>query len=264
MKHTKPGLYDSTAFFDNYSSYYERPSYELGHNFEWEGDLLNFIVNRNTAIKSFLDVGAGSGHNVSLIKQNFPNMHVVALDPSVALLSRIGDLSIRKVIGGIPNLNLGSHEKCSMILLSDVLHHLVGRSVRDSQSVGRGSLQLLREHLDDPGFIVIKEQMWETYLIPNATRTLAFVLPNIASKLNVAVPKFLNHIPEQNIKGLKVCYYSPKELREVLETCGFEIIHFLLHPYADAGVKRRDRFLFLKQSAQMVLIAEKINGACTK
>lgn len=174
MTHKKPAPFDSTLFFDSHTATYDARG--LGSDLrDWEVDLIKFIK-KHPAHTTFLDVGAGTGRVASMVKQNFPDMHVTALEPSIALLSMLENQSIRKVVGKIPDLNLDANESFSFIYISHVLHHLVGETIRESHNIGKESLLLLRDHLDDTGFLIIQEELWETHIIPNATRTLAFFL----------------------------------------------------------------------------------------
>jgi hypothetical protein len=166
---------DATSFFDSYAGEYARPAYDRdARPYDWDLDFLEFIK-KNPSNKTLLDVGAGSGRFVSLVKMNFPDLRVTALDPSVTLLSMIEDRSIRKIVGKIPDLNLGPGEIFSFIHVSNVLHHLVGETINESRDMARDSLSPLRDHLDDSGFLMILEELWETHVTPTATRTLAFL-----------------------------------------------------------------------------------------
>ena len=176
MTQEKPAPFDSTPFFDSHTADYASLPYVLCSDLlDREVDLIKFIK-KNPTHTTFLDVGAGTGRVASLVKQNFPDMHVTALEPSVALLNMLENQSIRKVVGKIPDLNLDPNESFSLIYISHVLHHLVVDTIRKSHNIWKESLLLLRYYLDETGFLIIQDELCETHIIPNATRTLAFFL----------------------------------------------------------------------------------------
>lgn len=252
---------DATSFFDSYATEYARRAYNRdARPDDWDLDFLEFIK-KNPSNKTLLDVGAGAGRFASLVKMNLPDMQVTALDPSVTLLSMIEDPSISKVVGKIPDLNLCPGEAFSFIHVSNVLHHLVGETVNESRNTARDSLSPLRDHLDDSGFLMILEELWETHVIPTATRTLAFFLLSVARKLNIATPRFLSPVHSQSIKGLVVCIYTASELENILKESGFEIVQFKIHSYPPQNLRQKlwKKLAFLKRWGQMRFIVRKAN-----
>jgi len=256
----KRSSFDAAAFFDKYAAVYGKGS-DAGNLAPFEGDRIFFqFVKENPLDNTFLDVGAGAGHFASLVKLNLPDMHVTALDPSTRLLSKIEDRSIRKVVGRLPDLNLLRGDMFSFISVLNVLHHLPGNTISDALNLAKESLFALKTHLHSSGLVLIREQLWEPYFIPTATRALAFSLLSTASKLNVAVPWFLNPHTSESVSGLIVCMYTAAELEYLLKECGFEILQFDTFPYRTS--KRGNlfkKFALLKGFGQMQFIVRKAN-----
>jgi|ERR1035437_901120 SAM-dependent methyltransferase len=252
--------FDAASFFDGNAAQYARTVYARDALLaDWDLDFIEFIK-YNSLRNTLLDVGAGSGQFASLVKMNFPSMQVTALDPSVDLLSLIDDRSIRTVIGKIPDLNLQAEEKFSFIHISNVLHHLVGKTINESRKTAKESLLVLRDHLDDLGFLMVQEELWESYLVPTASRSLAFHLLSIANALHMPVPGFFHHnCRYRSFKRLIVCIYTASELENVLKDCGFEIIESRIYPYQNKARKqeRWGKLAFLKQWGQMLYIVRR-------
>ena len=242
MTHKRSELFDAASFFDENAAQYARPFYARdARPADWDLDSIEFIRN-NSSHNTLLDVGAGSGQFASLVKLNFPDMQVTALDPSANLLSLIDDRSIRRVVGKIPDLTLQADERFFFIHVANVLHHLVGRTIAESRKNAKESLLVLRDHLDDGGFLMVREELWETYLIPTVTRSLAFHFLSVANMLNMPVPGFLHHERRsRSFKGLIVCMYTASELKNVLKDCGFEIIASKIYPFQTKS-KRQERW----------------------
>jgi hypothetical protein len=141
-----------------------------------------------------------------------------------------------------------------------VLHHPVEETIRESHNMGKNHCYSCKiiwttQALDHP------RGAWDTPIIPNATRTLAFFLLNTASKLNIAVPGFLNNTRSQSLKGLKACFYSQAELKDLLENSGLEIVEFTiyLHTRLSAIMRQWKKLAFLKNWGQMRFIVRKAN-----
>ena len=206
------------------------------------------FVKKNRTGASLLDVGAGSGTFLRLIREYVPEMQVTALDSSIRLLDQIEDHSIRKVVGRVPDLNLDLDERFFFIHVKEVLHNLVGKTTQESLNLVRESLFAIKEHLDDAGFMMIHELYWETYVVPSASRTLTFFFLSLCSKLKIRLPT------QHHLRGLVVCFYSISELRTILNDCGLEIVRFKDYPYANTPLKK---LLFLKQWGRMLFVVRK-------
>ena len=208
MSNKKSQSFDAASFFDKNAAVYARG---VCANDVTLFDLAFFKFIKKNPVATLLDVGAGSGRFSSLVRLNFPDVQVTALDPSVNLLTMIQDRSIIKVVGKSPDLNLDPGERFSFIHVSNVFHHLVGKTINESRNIVKESLLVLKDHLEDSGYLMIMEELCETYAIPRASRTLAFFLLSLADKLNVTVPWFFSPNNSQSVKGLLVCMYTASD-----------------------------------------------------
>jgi SAM-dependent methyltransferase len=257
MTQKRSKSFDAASFFDENAAQYSRTVYARDAKpADWDLNFIEFIK-YNSLRDTLLDIGAGSGQFASLVKINFPGMQVTALDPSVNLLSLIDDRSIRTVVGKIPDLNLQAEERFFFIHISNVLHHLVGKTINESRKTAKESLLVLRDHLDDEGFLMVQEELWESYLVPTASRSLAFHLLSIANTLHIPVPGFFHcDCRSRSFKGLIVCIYSVSELENILKDCGFEIIASKIYPYQNKTRKqeRWGKLALLKRWGQVLFI----------
>lgn len=260
MTHKRSKFFDASSFFDRNVAQYARAVYARdARPADWDLDSVEFIKN-NLLRNSLLDVGAGSGQFSSLVKLNFPDMQVTALDPAANLLNLIDDRSIRRIVGKLPDLNLQTEERFFFIHVSNVLHHIVGKTISESQKTVKESLLVLRDHLDDVGFLMVQEELWESYLVPTVSRSLAFHLLSIANLLDMPVPGFFHHnCRSRSFKGLLVCMYTVSELENVLKDCGFEIVTSKIYLYQTKGRKqeRWEKLAFLKRWGQMLFIVRR-------
>jgi SAM-dependent methyltransferase len=239
-------FFDASSFFDRYADALVYCNAEQEPR-DWDVCFIKFIK-ENLSGNTLLDVGAGIGFFAGLVKQNIVDLQVTALDPSERLLSKIEDPSIKKVVGKIPDLNLGPDEKFFFIHARNVLHHLVGRTVNESRDIVKESFLVLRDHLDDSGFLMILDEHWEGHVIPTSSRTVVFFLLSVARRLNIRVPHRLH------LKGLIVCFYTISELENMFKDCGFEILQFRDFPLPNNRLKK---FLFLKRWGRMLFIVRK-------
>lgn len=262
MSKKKLQLVDSTPFFEENAATYSRTYVLGGRLYDWELEVIEFLRN-NSRHKTLLDVGAGSGRFAILIRQKFSDFQITAVDPSIALLEKIEDHSIRKVVGKLPDLNLSPGESFYFIHVSMVLHHLVGKTINESKEIVKESLRGLREHLEDSGYLIILDEAWETYIIPTTSRTLTFLLLSLADRFNITIPRVLtaqnaNQYPSRGLKGLVACFYTLSELEDMLQDCGFEIIQSNTYSYPPSGIwKRFKRMLLLKRWTIVQFIARK-------
>jgi 2-polyprenyl-3-methyl-5-hydroxy-6-metoxy-1,4-benzoquinol methylase len=208
-----------------------------------------------TFIKSFkgktlLDIGGGAGAFAALVKQHLPDIEVTVVDPSQALLEKIGDKTIKKINGDLPNnLNLTEDREFDVIHVKEVLHHVVDNSVSASKKLLTESLQTIANHLADNGHLMIHEPYYESYFIPPLTRNLIFYLLRVQNSLRVRIPI------SGFLKDLQVCFYTRDELLEELTKNGFCILEHSELPFASNFTKKAG---LLKKWGRVLIIAKKV------
>lgn len=256
MNNKKSEVFDAASFFDRHAQQYRARIRPTDKPPDVIRDSIEFIKKYGHG-NTLLDVGAGSGTFARRVKYNMPDMEVTVMDPSVSLLNYMQDTSIRKIIGKISDLNL-TEETFFFIHAAQLLHHLVGVTISESKQIMKDSLLVLRNHLDDGGFLIVREQLWETYVFPTASRDLTFHVLSIANKLGIAVPRFFHpDIHVRSLKGLLVCIYTATELENALEDCDFKIISSKFYqPYPPLKSRKRwQRLALLKRYGVIQLIA---------
>ncbi len=250
--------YSSTPFFDRHADFYASDAYGPDAKpWDWDCKFLRFIV-ENGPEKTLLDVGGGSGAFVDLVKSCLPRMHVTILDPSTKSLSSVKNQSIRKIVGKLPDMDLDSSEKFSYIHEANVFHHLVGGTIGESHNLMKESLLAIKAHLEDTGFLMILEEVWETHVVPRASSAFVYYALCAAQKLNISIPRSLSHYHAQRFKGLVVCMYTVSELESMLNSCGFEIVQSKIHyPPLAPRQARWKKIMCLKTWGQLQIIAKK-------
>jgi len=209
---------------------------------------LDFIKTKQNQSSNLLDIGGGVGTFVKLVVNSCPNINVTVLDPSEKSLNAIDDTRIRKLNGELPNqipLNL----TFDYIHVNTVFHHITGSSIRSSKELVRKSLFVIKEYLNDDGFLLICELFYESYLIPSLSRTLIFYLLALQNKLRIKIPL------REFLMDLEVCFYTRSEFRSMLSDCGFKIVDYNEEKWVD---NLKKRVLFLKDWGAIQFILEKV------
>jgi len=235
--------YDPNVFDKNKEFYGRKKS--SWHDYYF----LEFIKQHKTTNASLLDVGCGSGIFPILVRDMDPSIEITVIDPSSELLNKISCDFINKKIGSLPNnLCLDSDLRFGYIHLREVIHHIVGQSVKDSQEMAKESLVVLNSHLDDDGYIMIHELFFEGYLIPNFPRSLIFSLLKLQNDMEVKIPF------KEFLLGLQVCFYTREEFCSLLASCGYEILEHKLD-YWESNWKKNT--LMIKDWGRMMIIAKR-------
>lgn len=237
-------MYDEGTFFDKNSDFYSQPTLSLDNYF------INFIKNHDTENVNLLDIGGGNGNFSNLINENFPNINITILDPSKKLLSKIENSDITKIVGKLPN-EIHVNDTFKYIHLKEVFHHITGETVSKSKILFKRSLIRINDLLDENGFLLIHEDFYEGYLIPKLPSYLIFYLLKIQNMLNYEFPI------KEFIPGLRVYFYTRRELKRTLKECGFEIVDIRLD-YWDNTTKKK--IMLLNEWGRILIVAKKSMG----
>jgi SAM-dependent methyltransferase len=213
-----------------------------------------FFVNHVQSLKAktLLDIGGGSGTFADLVKQHLPDVKVTVVDPSQALLDKIGNQNVEKINGQLPNsLNLITGREFDIIHVREVLHHVVGNSVSASKELLTESLHAIASRLVNNGHLMIHEVYYESFIIPSFTRNSIFYLLRLQNSLRVRFPIY------GFLKDLQVCFYTRHELLEELTKNGFCILEYSEVPFASNFIKKTG---FLKKWGRVMIIAKKVHN----
>jgi ubiquinone/menaquinone biosynthesis C-methylase UbiE len=229
------------TFFDENSDFYSQSVLPFDYYF------INFIKNHGRDEAKLLDIGGGNGNFSNLITENCPDINVTILDPSKKLLSEIENPKITKIIGELPD-EIPLNGTFDYIHIKEVLHHITGKTVSESNMLLKESLMCVNDLLDKNGFLFIHEDFYEGYVIKKMPSYLIFYLLKIQNMLKVELPV------KEFILGLKVYFYSRKELKKTLKECGFEIVDIKLDYWSNTTKKK---IMLLKEWGRVLIIAKK-------
>ncbi len=194
-----------------------------------------------------VDVGGGSGVFAKLALKH-ADVDATVLDPSQAMLDTVDDARIQTRVGRLPE-DIGTDAPHDFLHVSEVMHHIVGPTVRASKKQCLASLEALHDSLADDGYMFMSELYYESFVAPRLSRWFIFWLLKAQNRLRFRIPK------EDFLLDLLVCFYTRKELDRLLDQAGFE----MLHQITDKGkVSPLERLALLRRrGARHMVLAKK-------
>ncbi len=198
-------------FFNDNSDFYNQDL------LKYDYDFMEFIKHKNNRSINILDIGGGNGNFSKLVTLNCPNTNITILDPSEKLLSKVNNPKINKVVGKLPN-DIPLEIEFDFIHIKEILHHITGNTIFKSKTLVKESLNNLKNFLSDDGFLLIHELYYEGFVIPKFPNYLIFYLLKLQNMFNIKIPT------KEFILGLYINFYTGKELKLMLNECGFRII----------------------------------------
>jgi SAM-dependent methyltransferase len=235
----------------NIEDFFDRNVEFYGKRQVYDYDLFFVTYVQSLKAKTLLDIGGGSGTFAGLVKQHLLDVEVTIVDPSQALLDKIGNQTIEKINGKLPNnLNLTTGREFDVIHVKEVIHHVVGNSVSASRELLTESLHTIASHLVDNGHLMIHEVYYESFISPPFTRNSIFYLLRLQNSLRVRLPIY------GFLKDLQVCFYTRHELLEELTKNGFCILEHREVPFASNFTKKVG---LLKKWGRVMIIAKKVS-----
>lgn len=229
--------------FDKYADFYGNVKPQ-----SYDYYFIDFIKKTKKQGSNLLDIGGGSGTFAQLVNDNCLDIDVHVVDPSKKLLDRINDERIKKIYGNLPD-QIFLDSDFDYVHVKEVLHHIVGSSIDETKELLRESLFTMKDFLKEDGFLLIHELFYESYLIPELSRTLIFNLLALQNKFGIKVPA------KEFLMGLGVCFYTRPEFESILNDCGFKIIDFHEEYW---GSTFKARLLFLQNWGRMLFIVKKV------
>jgi len=137
------------AYFDNISEKYKKAQ------LSWQViyDQLHKILEPLVKGKLILDIGNGG---VFVYDTNLPK-EVIAFDISPKMLEKINDPNVKKIVGDAKNLNNISDNSCDYILYILSIHHIHGKSYKESIEILDKVLIAAKNKLKAGGSVIILE-----------------------------------------------------------------------------------------------------------
>lgn len=237
-----------TSLFKNHIDFYGKGNNLGEHDYYF----LRIMMDSGGEKKKLLDIGGGSGKFASLVKDNIPDMEITIIDPCIELLDMIEDDQIRTIQGSLPNnLCCDKNQYFNYIHTKEVLHHVVGHSIRSSKQKVTSSMLNISNMLENNGCFFIHELYYEGYVIPTLPRTLIFHLCRIQESLNIKIPV------SEFLEGLLICFYTREEFKSLIEGCGFEILDYQEIKWK---VTYKAKLIGIKNWGRMLFVVKKKNG----
>lgn len=197
---------DTIAYFDAVV-----PEYGV---YRLEGPV-KFIAEHMDADSSLIDVGSGTGNTLAHVREQTGISNLAALDVSGECLRVLKTrLDCEVLHGSILDTSLieGIGPRFDFVVLAAVLHHLIGRSRRQSSEYAALAVENSKRLLAPGGHLLIVEPVFS----PRAAMTAVFYLKKAITKLTSSRVGILGY--GNNIGAPVVSYYTPRQLSELANT----------------------------------------------
>lgn len=204
---------------------------------------------------SVLDIGCGSGNVLAMIRKRTPVSELAGLDISVRYLEQCASNvpGCRTHEGSIldPSLADDIGQQFRYVMVGAVLHHLVGRTRRESRDLAVQALDNAWALVEPGGALLVMEPTFR----PSWAMWGLFHVKRVVGRLTSRRVPLLGYW--NNIGEPVVSYYAHSEMKAALETLDGELI---------VANKRKKRLPFLwrlaglTERADSVLIVRKYRG----
>jgi len=207
--------------------------------------ILNFIKDTCTEDSKVLEVGGGSGYMLDLISSETDIKHLYNCE----IVPEVYRNQINKEIGLIGGDALNLPFKSSSfdyVIIKNLLHHLVGRTRRESKDNARRAVKELKRVTKDGGYIIILEQ----YNRHEFFSTVIFYLTLFFSVFGISFKSF----------GLRkyviVSFLTPDEIRKLLTGAGD--VEIVLDREKRLDVSKKWKYTLLMSDIGRLLIIGKV------
>jgi SAM-dependent methyltransferase len=201
----------------------------------------DFIRRHASPGSSLVDLGCGAGNTLAYLKETTGITDVGGVDVSKRLLERAHDeLGCTTYHGSIFDRDfvLGLGRRFDFAVLAAVLHHLIGRTRKESRTLARRALANSADLLEPGGHLVVHEPTFSPSLAMDAVFYVKKVVSGVAPR-RVAIGGSWN-----NIGAPVVSYYTNDQLLEMVRgTPGLEVVATTvkpdpLNPFVDAVLSK--------------------------
>lgn len=202
MKNVKDS--HTIAYFNDYV-----PEYPLSR-FEPALKVINQYGNNES---TFLDVGCGTGNVLDFIRDTTIVRDVYGMDVSSNCLAKTRErIGCQTFLGSILDDNFieAVPQKFDFILLSAVLHHLIGKTRRECRILASRSIDNCLNLLNESGFLIIMEPIF----CPVIVMDIIFYMKKLVTHLTSKRIHIFNK--RSNIGAPVVSYYTDKQLFEMI------------------------------------------------
>lgn len=178
-------------------------------------DILCSLIDESSRV---LDIGCGGGEMLEYAEYATERGRYVGVDISRNMLSFSSTAAVHYLQASATDLpfTAGSFD---IVVLSDVLHHLVGPTRKKSKQKAKSVLADCKRLLDEGGKIVLKEQYHEGPIRPTAA-TSVIIFHGLKHSDSV-----LKWIDEGYESGLLASFYTRSEIFEMVNDIGDVVDH---------------------------------------
>ncbi|MFQ5796090.1 MAG: class I SAM-dependent methyltransferase [Candidatus Bipolaricaulia bacterium] len=171
---------------------------------------------------SLIDIGCGNGNTLQFIRDNTPVEKLVGMDVSKNYLAQVNErLRCDTALGSI----LDSHciatmgNKFDFAVMGAVLHHLVGRTRKESRRRAKQAIKNALQLLKNGGHLII----YEPVFYPSWLMSIVFYLKSFMTRLTSGRAQLF--AKWANIGMPVVSFYTNEQLIEMIdETAKAELI----------------------------------------
>jgi ubiquinone/menaquinone biosynthesis C-methylase UbiE len=170
---------------------------------------------------SLLDVGGGNGAFVDRVLRTYPDAVATVLDISEYMLDRnvphARKTMLRKSVADLPQLR----DRYDVVAAHWFLHHLVGRTYRETLANQREALRSMARLLTPRGRISVFENNYAGWISDSLPGYLIYQLT--ASKTLAPVTRRLG----ANSAGVGVCFQSREQWRQAFRDAGLDCLGYV-------------------------------------
>jgi SAM-dependent methyltransferase len=238
---------NGAAYFDDYvPEYFEL--YRLNH-------VVTIIDRYRQKDSSLLDIGCGTGNALQFIKNRTGLQDVSGMDVSSKSLSRARErLNCQTFQGSILDNHFVENvgRRFDFALLAAVLHHLVGKTRRQSKNHAQAAISNSLKLLKDHGHLIILEPVFYTSLAMD----MVFHIKKFATKLTSRRIPIIGD-RHSSIGAPLVSYYTNEQLIEMIHRVGH--CRIAETKIEDKKVKMLWRFALITRRTDTTIVVRKTN-----
>jgi len=228
----------SKKYFDKYTPTYSIERLEL---------VITWLKRIKNSKTSLLDIGCGDGSCLQYISKKTGIKNLAGIDESDKYI-KIAPKNINAKFVCADVLKLRIKEKYDVILIMAVLHHLIGKSRKESKKLAEKAINNCLKILKEDGSLIIFEPVFSNYLMMD----ILFYLKKILSKISNKRITLFGHW--NNIGAPVVSYFSQESLIKIIKQNGGitkKSKYILAKPkiiYKLFNIERGDLYLRIKKS----------------
>jgi len=170
--------------------------------------------------KKSLDFGCGDGFFIKKMIENGFEGECYGSDISRSMINfakeEFRDKNVNLFVADGFNLPLKTDTNFDIIHIDGVLHHIIGKTRKESITKAEQIIEKLTKILAKNGSLIVEEINFISYLFPSISSNLVFYFLKLFNFLKMDLSKIANEIQP----GLEVNFFNEQQLRKLLEKYG--------------------------------------------